>query len=267
MANLTKRTIDALKPRGKLYIVFDSDVKGFGVRVMPSSVKTFILEYRPNGGGRGVNKKRLAIGRYGSMTCKQARRAALDALARIRQGNDPSEEKRRQRASLTVSQIIDVFLMNHVAVKLKPMTRAHYKESLSKVRSSYGSLKAVSLTRALVSSLHQSMAGTPYAGNRILAALSSCWSWCERCGLLADGLPNPATKIVHFREQGRERFLSGEELGRLGDALRDLEPRFGPCPIGAIRLLCLTGMRLGEVLSMRWQDIDFERGLAFLPDS
>ena len=267
MANLTKRSVDALKPRGKLYIVFDGGVKGFGVRIMPSGVKTFVLEYRPSGGGRGVNKKRLAIGRYGSMTCDQAREAALDALARIRQGNDPSEEKSRQRASVTVGQIIDAFLRDLVSVKLKSSTRVHYEEKLTKVRSSYGALKAVSLTRTQVSALHQSMASTPYSANRMLSAISSCWAWCERCGLLPESHPNPATKIVHFREQGRERFLSGEELGRLGDALREHEPRFGPHAIAAIRLLALTGMRLGEVLSLRWIDVDFERGLATLPDS
>jgi hypothetical protein len=70
MAKLTKRTADALKPSAKPYISFDSGIPGFGVRVMPSGVKTFILEYRPHGGGRGVSKKRLTIGRHGVLTAE-----------------------------------------------------------------------------------------------------------------------------------------------------------------------------------------------------
>ena len=73
---LTKRTVDALLPRKKPFIVFDADVKGFGLRIMPTGVKTFIFEYRPGAGGRGVAKRRLTLGRYGgAMTVDQARKA------------------------------------------------------------------------------------------------------------------------------------------------------------------------------------------------
>jgi Arm DNA-binding domain len=86
MARITKRTIDALKPQAKPRIVYDRDVKGFGVRIAPGGVKTYILEYRPGAGGRATAKKRLTLGRHGAMTAEQARSAALDALARIRLG-------------------------------------------------------------------------------------------------------------------------------------------------------------------------------------
>jgi hypothetical protein len=59
MAKLTKRTADALQPRAKLYISFDSDIPGFGVRVMPSGVKTFILEYRPMVAGAACPRSAL----------------------------------------------------------------------------------------------------------------------------------------------------------------------------------------------------------------
>ena len=85
-----KRTVDALEPREKAYIAFDREISGFGVRVMPSGVKTFVLEYRPGAGGRGVGKRRLTIGRFGAMTCDQARMAALRAFAEIRLGARPS---------------------------------------------------------------------------------------------------------------------------------------------------------------------------------
>ena len=114
-----KRTVDALRPREKPYIVFDDTIEGFGVRVGHSGVKTFILEYRPGVGGRGVAERRFTLGRYGEMTPEQARAAAQDARARIRLGEDPQAEKARQRASLTISGLIDTFIEGHAA-KLKP---------------------------------------------------------------------------------------------------------------------------------------------------
>ena len=78
MANskLAKRAVDALLPREKAFIAFDSDVKGFGVRVMPTGMKTYVLEYRPGSGGRGVAKKRLTLGKHGAMTRKPRRAAS-----------------------------------------------------------------------------------------------------------------------------------------------------------------------------------------------
>jgi hypothetical protein len=83
---LTKRAVDALAPGDKPFFVYDAKLSGFGVRVMPSGLKTFVLEYRPGAGGRSVTKRRLTIGRHGKMTAEQARQAALDALAHIRLG-------------------------------------------------------------------------------------------------------------------------------------------------------------------------------------
>lgn len=123
---ISKRTIDAMRPREKAYVVFDLDVKGFGVSVEPTGTKGFILEYRPGGGGRTVSKRRLLLGRYGAMAAEQAREAAKDALARIRLGNDPQAEKGRQRAALTVAGLVEVFIEGH-ATKLKSKSAIAYR--------------------------------------------------------------------------------------------------------------------------------------------
>jgi integrase len=246
----------------------NGDVNGFGVRVAPGGMKSYILEYRPGAGGRGVAKKRLTLGRHGALTAEQAREAALDALARVRLGHRTHKPRRgASGAALTVGELAEAFLKDHAGSKLKAKTRAHYEGLIAKVRAAYGTLKAESMTRAHVAALHHGMAATPYFANRMLAAVSSRWSWGERHGLLPEGHANPAAKIVRFREEGRERFLSSAELARLGDALAQCEKRFGPFASGAIRLLCLTGARLNEVLALRWQEVDFERGSALLPDS
>jgi integrase len=289
MANLTKRTVDALRPRAKLYVAFDADVKGFGCRVMPSGAKSYILEYRPGAGGRGTAKKRLTLGRHGAMTAEQARKAALDALACIRLGHDPQAEKSLRRASLTVGGLVDAFIAEHVAKKCKPRTAEAHKIALLRLRAAYGGMKAEALTRAQIATLHSKFKDSPFAANRLLAVLSKCFAWGSGRGLLPEGHVNPARGVERFREHSRERFLTSEELSRLGDALREAETEglpwrgdyeskhapkeenrrtvLDPFAIAAIRLLILTGARLREILDARWQHVDFERGILFLPDS
>ena len=114
------------------YIAFDDTIKGLGVRVAPSGSKTFILEYRPGAGGRGVAKRRLTLGRFGPMTAEQAREAALDALARVRLGGDPQAEKGRQRAALTVAGLVEAFIGGHAA-KLKSKSVIAYQGALDKL--------------------------------------------------------------------------------------------------------------------------------------
>jgi len=289
VAKITKRTVDALKPGAKPFVAFDDDVKGFGLRVMPSGVKSYILEYRPGAGGRGVAKRRLTLGRHGAMTAEQARKAALDGLARIRLGDDPQAVKSLRRASLTVGGLVDAFIAEHVAKKCKPRTAEAHEIALLRLRAAYGGMKAEALTRAQIATLHSKFKDSPFAANRFLAVISKCFAWGSGRGLLPEGHVNPARGVERYKEHARERFLTSEELARLGDALREGETEglpwrgefeskhtpkeenrrtvLDPFAIAAIRLLILTGARLREILDAQWQQVDFERGILFLPDS
>jgi integrase len=130
----------------------------------------------------------------------------------------------------------------------------------------------------------------PYQANRLLAVISSLYSFAERQGLVPKGF-NPAKKVEKYREHRRERFLTGEELERVGSALRegetvgiawspDDEPESKHLPrpenrrtllsrqaTDAIRMLIFTGARLREILDLKWENVDLERGLLLLPDS
>jgi integrase len=292
VVKLTKRAVDALKPRAKPYVAFDGDVNGFGVRVMPSGVKTYVLEYRPGAGGRGTAKKRLTLGRHGTVTAEQARKAALDALARIRLGEDPQAEKSLRRASLTIGGLVDAFISEHVEKKCKPRTAEAHEIALRRLRGAHGNLKAEALTRPQLATLHSKFKDSPFAANRFLAVISKCFAWGAGRGLLPEGHVNPARGIERYKEHSRERFLTSEELSRLGDALREGETiglpyaidesspkakhapkadkrrtKLDPFAAAAIRLLILTGARLREILDAQWQHADFERGVIFLPDS
>jgi integrase len=127
-----------------------------------------------------------------------------------------------------------------------------------------GARKVADVTRHDVAKLHHAHFDTPYQANRVLAVLSKMLNLAERWGIRPDG-SNPCRHIEKFAERRRERMLSPEELARLGDALAGHDA--SPYAVAAIRLLILTGARLGEVLGLRWDWVDFERGEARLPDS
>jgi integrase len=263
---LTKRVVDAAAPRDKAFILFDAQIAGFGLRVQPSGIKAFILEYRPSA-MRGANKRRITLGRYGPMTADQARKAALDALARIRQGQDPAAEKARERSAQPLGELIDRFLVEHVEAKRKAGTlRVTRGILLRNVKPSLGALPAERVTRPAVARLHSAMHATPVQANRTLEAISALFGWLGKTGHVAEGF-NPARGVERYPERPRERFLSGEEIGRLGAALREAEGRFDVWSVAAIKLLLLTGARLREVLDARWEHLDVARGCLFLQDS
>src|SRR5271166_4309219 len=220
--NLTKRSVDALTPGAKAFIAFDAQLHGFGVRVMPSGIKTFILEYRPNGGGRGVSKRRLKLGRFGPLTVDGAREKARSAHARVELGVDPAAEKAEQRSAVTVGGLIDAFTAEHVETKCKGGTAEAHKAALKKLRSAFGGLKAESLTRSQLAALHTKMRSQPYAANRFLAVVSKAFNWAGQRGLVPE-THNPASRIERYHETQRERFLNTAEVARLGEALRDAE--------------------------------------------
>lgn len=291
MPKLSKRAIDAFSPRDKPYIQFDSDLAGFGVRVMPSGVMSYVVEYRPHGGGRSIAKRRVTLGKVGTLTPDQARKAAADMLAKVRLGSDPAEEKAKKREAMTVAALCEAFSAEHVAIKVKPLTAQAHAIALDRLCKAMGSLKAEAATRSKLASLHSEMRDKPFAANRALAVWGKLFAWAESRGLIPAG-HNPARGIERYREQGRERFLTTDELTRLGTALAEGEtvglpwdvdetgPKakhlakpenrrvtLDPFAVAAIRLLILTGARLREILHAKWSQVDIERGVIFLPDS
>jgi integrase len=288
---ITKRLVDSLKPTGQDHFVWDDALAGFGVRVQPAGAKSYVVKYRA-GSGRRAPTRRVTLGRVGTLTPDEARTLARKTLGAVAQGSDPAAVKAAERRAPTLRELADIFLTEHVDVKRKPTTRALYRSLLQRfVLPELGSRTAEQVTPSDLAKLHAKMRAQPYQANRMLAVVGSLYAFAGKRKILPIGF-NPARGIEQYPEKGRERYLSTGELSRLGDVLREAEAtglpyeideakrtakhapkeanrrtKIGPHAAAAVRLLILTGARLREILHLRWEQVDLERGLLLLRDS
>jgi integrase len=268
---ITSRLVDALKP-GEC--VGDTDLPGFFVRRQQEARVYFVRKH--------VRSKRhfVTIGQHGreGWTERRARDRALEIIAALRQGLDPSAERAAARGIPTLQLFAETFLQNRAGV-LKPGTLANYRSLLRRhiaprddqgrtAKGSIGKILLDQLTHQDVAGLHGRMKDTPRAANHVLDFISSLYSEAQAHSLVPEGF-NPAKRVKRYTVQARQRFLSQDELARLGDVLAAAEEDGDESPyaIAAIRLLILTGCRRDEILTARWEWVDFERGLLNLPDS
>jgi integrase len=291
-SKLTKRTVDAATPRLGRYIVWDTELRGFALRVSESGTKTYILRYRPRGMGRAGPRRFMVLGRQGVLTPDEARARAKAILGAVAAGQDPAKERSQANPAIPLAQLVDLFISQHVQPKRKARTAAGYAAMLNNyLVPRFGRRAADQLTGAEVSQLHLSLRDHPYQANRLIAVVASMYTFAARQGVVSRGV-NPAQGVERFRESARERFLGIEELNRLGETLRLAETEglpwrsngdkpqskhlvreenrrtvLSPEVVLAFRLLMFTGARLQEILTLQWSHIDFERGLINLPDS
>ncbi|MBV1837073.1 site-specific integrase [Acetobacter estunensis] len=260
MVKITKRSVEAAVRTGKEYFLWDDELRGFGLRVHPSGRKIYLAQFRAGGRIRRVN-----IGPHGPITPDQARTEAMKHLSDVRLGSDPGAQRDRLRAAMTMKEFGRRFLNEHVASHCKPSTQYEYGRCVNLfITPKLGMLKVIDVTRADIVELHQGLKETPYQANRILGVLSIMFTLADTWGVRSDGI-NPCWKVRRYKEVKRERYLTPDELARLGKVLReaDGEPEAATC----IRLLLLTGCRLGEIQTLKWDYVDFHAGVLRLPDS
>jgi integrase len=266
-ARITKRSVDAAKARSADSYLWDRELSGLGLKVTPAGRKVYLVQYRL--GGRKGRTRRVTIGQHGELTPAQARVEAKRLLGEITAGRDPASNRDKTRADKSLAVVLDQFMAEHVRPKLKASTAREYQR-LAKLyivphigRRPIGELK-----RQDIAKLHHELREKPYQANRMLALLSKFCGWAEKRGLRPDG-SNPCRHIEKYREGRRERFLSPAELARLDDALRKAEEdqSGSTWTIAAIRLLTLTGARVGEILTLKWANVSEEHASLFLDDS
>jgi integrase len=267
MPKLTKRYVEAIKPDPERDLVeFDGELHGFGVRVWPKGKRTYFLKYRTREG----RQRKLTIGVHGvNITAEQARDVALQWLNEVRRGQDPANTQREAREMPTLAEFAERYLAKHARIHKKASSLANDERLLAKrILPALGRRKLNEVSREDVARLHEELQSTPYEANRLLALLSKMFNLAEDWGLRPES-SNPCRRIRKFRERKRQRFLSFDELTRLGEVLAEEERNrtHSPSVFAAIKLLLFTGCRLSEILTLRWSEVDLKDSLFRLADS
>lgn len=264
MPKLTKRVVDAAEIIEREYFIWGEDLPGFSLRVLPSGRKRYIVQYRA-----GRRSRRISLGASTVLTCEQARDRAITIIAASKNGDDPAARRDADRQAITVKELAERFEKEHIDLRLKPSTAKGYKRMLERfVLPRLGSLRVIEVTRADIAQLHHDLRHIAYDANRCLEMISKMFNLAEMWGLRPDG-SNPRKHIKKYPELKRERFLSQAELKRVGDVLREMEEDGIELPssIAAVRLLMLTGCRLGEIMNLKWEHVDIPARALRLPDS
>lgn len=265
LPNLTKKLVESITPQAKDIILWDSKIVGLGVKVTSHGRRVYLLKYRTQDG----RQRKPTIGIHGQITCEQAKKIALEWLAEKTKGGDPSSKRQTTRQSPTVSDLCHKYIFEHSKAHKKARSIELEEFYIRKyIRPLIGSLKTISVTKADVSKLHISMKATPTQANRILQTLSKMFNLAETWGLRPP-YSNPVKGIQRYKEESRERFLTDGEIQTLIQTLDRLEKDKSESIyiLNLIRLLMLTGARLSEIRTAKWEWVDFKNGLLNLPDS
>ena len=292
---LTKRVIDALKApepskvgvKVRESFVWDRELRGFGVQVMPSGLKSFVVQYRTPEG----RPRRVVFGRYGLMTVEEARKLAHEKLVAVSKGVDPVAEEAKAAGLLTVTEICDWYLAEAKAGRILGRRRRPIKASTlamdrSRIEShikpllgrrQIGALKLGDI-EAAQADIASGKTAKPRAGSRggattggegvaarTLSTLHAIFEHAVRVGLIQ---ANPAKGVRRLASTPRERRLSRSEIERLGKTLRTAaESGEHPTGLAAIRFLLLTGFRRMEGLGLERSWLDEEDGAIRFPDT
>jgi integrase len=268
---------------------------------------SYVAMYRT--GGRNTPLRKVTIGKVGKLTAEEARKEAEAILAKAELGQDVAQERAKARAEQTVAELCDIYLAEGCDTKkastiisdrgrierhIKPLlgrklicevTSPDVERFLRDVANgkTAADVKTGKHGRAIV----RGGKGTATRTTRLLGGI---FTFAVRRGLRAD---NPVAGVRKYEDGHGDRYLTTDELQRLGEALREAETigipwdvalnapgakhlpkdissrrtKIDPYAVAAIRLLILTGCRLSEILKLKWEQVNLERGVLLLPDS
>lgn len=287
-AKLNKRNVDAFKASGgKQAVLWDSEIRGFGVRALPSGLKTFIVQYRNIEG----TKRRINLGRYGVITTEQARDLAKIKLGSVAAGEDPAEAVQQARTGMTVAEICDWYLLearagnilgrknrpikasslamdeSRINTHIKPLIghRMARRLTIADVEQMQADVRDGKTARARGASRGGRPAGGPGVASRCLGTLQAILGHAKHKGLLAEHPTRGARKLAVNK---KTRRLSASEIVALGKALAYGE-RNGenPTALAVVKTLALTGYRREEAQAMERAWVHAEGGFVAFPDT
>lgn len=250
--NFTKTNIDSIPLPAKRITYHDTHkmAAGLQLRVSPTGIKSFCIVRRI----KDVSTERITLGRFPQMTIDQARKQAGLINAAILEGSNPAAIKRAHKAEKVFSELFTEYMDRHAKPK-----KLSWKDDAQRyehyLHKQLGNKKLSSINRRAVAEIHSKITldGHPTVANRVLALVSGVYGWGINAGIVDT---NPAIGIRRNKEISRDRFLQNDELPRFFAAL-DEEPNDTMKDYFLVSLF--TGARRANVLSMRWNDISFER--------
>lgn len=259
--NLTESRVKRLPPaqpgRKRTYY-YDSNVRGFCVAVSEKGRKLFVLYRKVQG-----RPERISIGTWPEVPVEAARREAKDLIGQIIRGENPAEQRRTARGEMTVGELFHQYLDLHARPHKKPRSVSEDENNFRRYLTPWENRKLSTIYRRDVQRLHARL-GDKHGicpANRTLALLSTMWNKAIEWGW--SGI-SPVRGIKKFPEKARKRFLRPDEMQKFFEALAS-EPNM---TFAAFIMLCLlTGAREGNVLAMRWADIDVGDWLWSIPDT
>jgi integrase len=277
MSKITKRVVDAAAPTQKRYIIWDAEIKGFGLLVMPSGIKSYFYQYR-NAEGR---QRRATIGKHGEWTPTQARAKAEDYRGTVRGNRDPLADKRALKEAPTLGEILDAYLdsesfkdkapttqrvdRGRIERHLRPLLGRRHVHSLDSedIKRTFNAIREGSTAKDEKTRKRgrARVTGGPGTARMAIELLRSIFNW-------AKVKPNPCDGVKTGSSGIRETILEDSEAyGRLFATLdrMETERRIRSPVADAIRLITLTGCRRGEAAGLRWRHVDLKQGRIVLP--
>ena len=258
MTKLSKKFIESIPlPSNKETFYWDSEIKGFGIKVYPTGKKAYVLQYRNLNG----QSKRLTLGYHGQISTDQARELAKINLGHVSFGKDPAQIKKQGKVKKdSFDDLVKHYLYEHAKEHKRPKSINEDKKLLFKyIQPFFKDSELSQVDSKSITALHRKHKDTPYQANRMLALLSKMfslavnWGWADK---------NPVIGVPRYPEEKRERWLQDEELDRLWKVLDHYNDY---PPANVIKMLILTGARKGEALNATWEQFDFKRGVWIKP--
>ena len=287
MAKLTKRVVESLESDGSKHgtLYWDSELKGFGIRVFSTGLKTFVIKFRTRSG----RQRWLKIGTFGAMTAEQARDRAMVELAKVISGQDPADDRDQLRAAVTVAQLCDHYMtaadaglvLGRKGTPKKARTLATDRSRIdAHVKPLLGQLKASEVTRADIETFKTAVVtgktardqmlgprrrsivrGGKGALTRTLGLLGAIFAWGQDNGYVEN---NPVRGVKRFADAQKKALLTAEQYRALALTLETLEGKrdrkdervHSAVGLAAILFIALTGVRRGECEKLKWDEID-----------
>jgi len=255
----TKRAIEALPAHAmdspsREAEYTDMECIGLHLRVGKSGRKFFQHRYRHLG-----RKKCLTLGEFPYVTVQEARQRVSEHKSLLARDVDPADERSQKRNDLTLAEFIKTYYTPHATMHKKTWQEDVYKID-RRINPFLGKLRLSAITSRDISSFQAKVKErcSSTTANHYLILVRRMLNLAVKWGLLEK---NPASGVDKFKElPHRERYLTKEELPRF---LRSLDLQDDRLSVAAIKLLLFTGCRKGEILALRWEDV--QEGRLFLP--